>query len=334
VYYYQVSGSTRTPSFLSSRTSGDAAPFTFLMVGDMGLVNSEDTIKQMTLELSTVDFIHHVGDLSYADDWKERHDTYEGAWNKWQEEMDPITSTRAYMVLPGNHEATCTESDPSSCATATRNFTAYRNRFRMPWMESGGIDNMWYSYEYGTVHFTQIDTETDYPHSPEGQGSEINAGPFGNQLEWLESDLAAANNNRDNVPWIIVSGHRPLYSSGSGQCNACQEAFEALFNKYNVDLVLAGHVHWYERLWPLGPGGNITQENYDNPPVPIYFVNGAAGNVEGHTTGKAKPMTAYVDDKDYGYSRATVYNSTTLLWQFFHASDNTLGDQVTIYKEH
>jgi len=298
------------------------------------LEHSEDTMKQMAVELPSMDFFHHVGDLSYADDWYLRLDTYEGSWNKWQELMDPIASQRGYMVMPGNHEATCTETTPFLCDEETRNFTAYRNRFRMPWMETGGVDNMWYSYEYGSMHFTNVDTETDFPHAPEGVGSFINAGPFGDQLAWLEADLAKANANRNNVPWLIVSGHRPLYTSGEAVCTACRDAFEQLFNKYNVDIYFSGHVHWYERLWPIAPGGKVTQHNYNNPPSPIYIVNGAAGNVEGHSHGQQKPITAYLDDTDYGYGIVTVYNSTTLKWQFFHSSDNSMGDQVIITKNH
>jgi BioD-like phosphotransacetylase family protein len=47
----------------------------------------------------------------------------------------------------------------------------------------------------------------DFPNAPEGMVS------FGNQLQWLEQDLARANQRRDTHPWIIVGGHRPLYCS-------------------------------------------------------------------------------------------------------------------------
>ena len=107
------------------------------------------------------------------------------------------------------------------------------------------MSNLWYSYDYGLVHFIQITTETDYPNAPMGPGTFYNGGPFGDQLSWLENDLIAATNNRQSgeVPWIVVSGHRPLYSSKKNN-DAAIAAFEALFVKYNVDIYFAGHVHW------------------------------------------------------------------------------------------
>lgn len=48
------------------------------------------------------------------------------------------------------------------------NFTAYNNRFKMPSSESGsGALNMHYSFNYGSVHFISIDTETGYPGAAE-----------------------------------------------------------------------------------------------------------------------------------------------------------------------
>ena len=86
------------------------------------------------------DFVWHVGDLSYADDTLEVF--YEATWNKYMNGIQPAVANQAYMVLPGNHEATCSEVTPFLCPNAHRNFTAYLNRFRMPYAESGGVNNM------------------------------------------------------------------------------------------------------------------------------------------------------------------------------------------------
>jgi acid phosphatase type 7 len=84
----------------------------------------------------------------------------------------------------------------------------------MPAPESGGVLNMWYSFNLHNVHFVQISTETDYPGAPSDNYRVLGKanGNFGNQLEWLAADLKRANENRHLRPWIIVNGHRPLYS--------------------------------------------------------------------------------------------------------------------------
>jgi hypothetical protein len=81
------------------------------------------------------------------------------------------------QVLPGNHEAECHSPicflDPTK-REAFENFTAFNHRFRMPSPESAGTMNMWYSFDFGSIHFIQIDTETDYPNAPNDDYSSQN----------------------------------------------------------------------------------------------------------------------------------------------------------------
>lgn len=70
-------------------------------------------------------------------------------------------------------------------------------------------------------------------------------------MAWLEQTLS--NIDRKRTPWIIVTGHRPIYSSAFGYSNShgipdgqsvpIQNAFEDLLVKYHVDIMLVGHVH-------------------------------------------------------------------------------------------
>lgn len=339
LYFYQITADASSTSsailnFTTAPTPGDERSFTVTVVGDMGLANAADTLSAITDLVEDSDFYVHIGDLSYADDYYLRSgDTYEGSWTEWQDEMEPITSLKPYMSLPGNHEVTCSEVSPFLCPEGQRNMTAYKHRFRMPGEESGGTGNLWFSYDFGQIHFIHLNMETDFPNAPSGPGSWLNGGGEPGQIEWLEADLIKAASNRQQVPWIIALGHRPLYSSG-GACGACVDAFEALFNKYNVDVYFAGHIHWYERLYAISPGGNVVNTDYNNPTAPVYIVNGAAGNVEGHSTGSQQDYTALIDDSDYGYGRLTLTNRSALTWQFFRSSDRSLADQITLVKEH
>lgn len=66
----------------------------------------------------------------------------------------------------GNHEANCDNGGTGSytesiCVQGQSNFTGFRNHFRMPSEQSGGVENFWYSWDYGMVHFVQFNTETD-----------------------------------------------------------------------------------------------------------------------------------------------------------------------------
>jgi len=82
------------------------------------------------------------------------------------------------------------------------------------------------------------------------------------QLDWLEHELSGSH-----ARWKIAYGHHPMYSSGGrhGSEVDLRALVEPLFVKHGVDVVLAGHEHFYERLRP--------QQNV------YYFTSGAAGKL-------------------------------------------------------
>ena len=76
------------------------------------------------------------------------------------------------------------------------------------------------------------------------------------QLSWLEKEL-----DRSNEKWKIPYMHHPIYSSGErhGSERDLQVLVEPLFLKHGVDVVFAGHEHFYERLKPQKGIVYITQ---------------------------------------------------------------------------
>jgi hypothetical protein len=106
------------------------------------------------------------------------------------------------------------------------------------------------------------------------------------QLKWLEEQLSRANDR-----WKIAFFHHPLYSSGArhGSEVELRVRLEPLFLKYGVDVVFAGHEHFYERLLPQKGIYYITQ-------------GGAAKLREGNI--RKGPMTAVGFDTDNSFSIA------------------------------
>jgi hypothetical protein len=67
------------------------------------------------------------------------------------------------------------------------------------------------------------------------------------QIKWLEEQLSRATDR-----WKVAYFHHPLYSSGEkhGSEVDLRAQVEPLFIKYGVDVVFAGHEHFYERIKP------------------------------------------------------------------------------------
>lgn len=240
----------------------------------------------------------------------------------------------------------------------------------MPGDETGGVGNFWYSFDYGLAHFVSIDGETDFAYSPEYpflrdlkngethptaiETYPTDSGPFGTidndnwkdntgyqQYKWLAEDLA--NVDRTKTPWIIAMSHRPMFSSSSaGYQSDVRNAFQGLLIEYGVDAYLSGHIHYYERMYPLTSSGAvdtgsvIDQNTYrTNAGVSMtHIINGMAGNLESHSelSGPVQPKTAFIDVTHYGFNQVHFFNSTTMKFSFVLGKDGSIGDEVTLVK--
>jgi hypothetical protein len=90
-----------------------------------------------------------------------------------------------------------------------------------------GESERWYSFDWGQVHFVALNTE------------QMGVA----QVEWLDNDL-----QKNPLPWTVVYGHAPPYSSGEHGSNyTFREQFGPVLEKHHVPLVLSGHDHDYER---------------------------------------------------------------------------------------
>jgi len=339
LYHFKCGSKNGLSELYQFRTAVETSKprtFTIAMYGDEGLFNSQDVIRSVK-KLATshqIDWIYHVGDISYADDFPASY--YEVMWNMWFEWNQISMGTVPYMVCPGNHEYSCEHKE---CTYYSVNFTDYNAKFLMPGNYSRSNTTMWFSFDYSNTHFISLSTETDYPNAPFDS-------IFGDQVAWLQNDLES-NQQRNTTKWIVVSMHRPIYSSFTGFCEPngepigqskdIQNAFESLFNMYHVDLVIVGHVHSYQRSYPVYQNQvdmPANKNSYDNPKYTTYVVNGAGGNNEGISTNylpKSPKWSASIV-KQWGYSLLKV-TEDTLYWTFYNSTNNVVLDQFTITKQ-
>lgn len=93
-----------------------------------------------------------------------------------------------------------------------------------------------FSFDYGPAHWTVLDSNAYV----DWESPEMKA--------WLEADLKTAK----GAAWRIVALHHPMFqSSRSHMDDQWMRPISPILEKYGVDLVLAGHVHNYQRSAPL-----------------------------------------------------------------------------------
>jgi predicted phosphodiesterase len=105
------------------------------------------------------------------------------------------------------------------------------------------------------------------------------------QVDWLRKELEG-----NDKKWKIAYFHHPIYSSGErhGSEMDLRALVEPLFLQHGVDVVFAGHEHFYERLKPQ-------QGIY-------YFVQGGAAKLRRGNIRENSPLTAKGFDTDNSFT--------------------------------
>ena len=175
----------------------------------------------------------------------------EASFVKWIDAIwhDPNDATKfltlgQQVIIPvsGNHE---------------NDFGYFYANFAIP--GSGAYAETFASFDVGSAHVVMFDD------NPTGNALSDNGTPTDEvnaQLAWLDKDLAAANADRANHPFIVYVEHRGMFSTSThaddSDVLAVRAAVAPLLDKYGVDIVFSGHEHEYERSKPLKAG---------NPPI-------------------------------------------------------------------
>ena len=279
--------------------------FNFAAAGDWACEsNAENTLNNIINK--NPELVLGLGDYSYDD-----------TADCWLEIIAPLDEKMKIAI--GNHDIETTSL-----------LNQYMSHFN--------LTKQFYSFNYQNVHFTVISTELAYGDDDEGN----------EQYEFVNADLASAAAN-PNIDWIVVYYHRTVYTSpygesendeeGSDGSNRLKETYHPLFEKYDVDLVLQGHNHNYERSYPIkynnaNPSAPIITDthtnNYSNPEGQI-FVTVGTGGAESYNFLVRDP---YMVDQYTGYGSLNidVIDNGQRFKATFYSNDGDIRDQFSITK--
>ena len=234
-------------------------------------------------------FLVHPGDLTGTGSLK----------GDWTEEFFPgmnglLGRVTMYPVL-GNHEQDA------------RHYYKYMS---LPAPE------YYYSFSQGDADFFMIDTNR-------------NVSPGSEQYEWLDGALAGSD-----AKWKFVVHHHPPYSSDENDYGDTWKGrgtrgdlrarkLTTLYDRHGVDLVLNGHIHSYERTWPIS-GGRVV----DDGGVVYTITGGGGGGLE--TPGPSRPSFNNTVRRGHHYCMVRL-NGDTLEF-FAYDLDNRLFDHMRIDK--
>jgi hypothetical protein len=247
------------------------APFRFTSFGDLATPNTDWVLSygQSAYAVEAVESfqpLFHLlnGDLCYAN---LNPAGQPEVWRDFGGNNQASAANRPWMPCPGNHEV--------EFYNGPQGFSSYLTRYTLPENRVPGFGGRWYSFRVGSVLFVSLDADdvvyqdagafvagpaaltpaasTGHPPVEPGTSFYLRGYSGGAQTAWLERTLAAGRGDR-SVDWIIVQMHQCAASSsatGNGSDLGIREQWLPLFDRYQVDLVLTGHDHDYERSFPV-----------------------------------------------------------------------------------
>jgi iron/zinc purple acid phosphatase-like protein C/fibronectin type III domain protein/calcineurin-like phosphoesterase family protein len=238
-YKYQVvsgNATSATSTFTTAALPGST--FSFAAVGDYGGGSSQETTIATNIANGGTQFVQTLGDNIYPEAADPNFTTtYSDYDARFYTPYAAAMSKQTLWLVAGNHEYYGNE--------------AFWQHIWLP------NNERWYSYDWGDAHILVLDAEQPYtPGTP--------------QYQFAQTDLSA----NQSKAWRIVVVPRPPYSSLSNNSSSVnvRTYLVPLFEQQNVQLVLTGNSHNYERTYPLLGGvpqvtGGVT-----------YIVSGGGGN--------------------------------------------------------
>eukprot|EP00928_Gymnodinium_smaydae_P036992 TRINITY_DN25750_c0_g1_i1.p1 TRINITY_DN25750_c0_g1~~TRINITY_DN25750_c0_g1_i1.p1 ORF type:complete len:651 (+),score=59.57 TRINITY_DN25750_c0_g1_i1:15-1967(+) len=306
-YGDDATGWSYPKSFVSSPAVGPRWPTTIGAFGDLGQVETDQAYHHSwdfgnrgelpsvntTVALasdSAIEIVLHIGDISYAVG-------YMAEWDNFFRQIYPVASKMPWMTAIGNHEFGWSNSFYAAEDSGGECGVPYNAYFPFASQDDKTEVRLserrpWYAFKYGPATFVQMSTEHDFT-----KGSD--------QHRWLERTLRMVN--RSETPWVIFSGHRPMYVPSDFKedqlvSDDLKQHVEPLLLEYNVDVAFWAHFHAFSKTCKMRNG------KCDDDGVG-HFVIGMAG-YDHSDCSKSKEVLSLMSCNDslWGYVRLT-FNS-------------------------
>jgi Calcineurin-like phosphoesterase len=182
------------------------------------------------------------GGWDYYDPW---------IWTSWFPMIEPSAASIPWMFATGNHEPEMFSSQVAADAVTVANYEPLGygglvKRMDLPRTGPSACPSV-YSFRYGNVGIISLDANDL---SWEIQG--LLGYSHGAQLRWLEDQLREWRHG-SRVDFIVAFFHECAFSTCNGHSSdgGVRSKLAPLFARYQVDLVVQGHNHVYERTNPL-----------------------------------------------------------------------------------
>jgi Purple acid Phosphatase, N-terminal domain/Calcineurin-like phosphoesterase len=256
VYHYSVSndGMNWSDDVTFRTAAAGLSDFRFTMVGDEATSDVSSLPVAQVIAAMKPRFNVVVGDLSYAGGGSGYYSNgvptgvssfSPGAWDAYLGIVGPAAAQSIpWQVGVGNHEM-----EP----LADFGYVGFTTRFPQAYASSSESGSpVVKAFTYGNVAVIQPDGN-----DLSAEISDNNGYTEGKQTSWLERKLREYRSPGSGIDFIVVGFHNMVYSSNTthGSDGGIRLVWQPLFDRYQVDLVVNGHVHAYERTYPIRAGG-------------------------------------------------------------------------------
>ncbi|NBC82845.1 MAG: hypothetical protein GVY19_05630 [Bacteroidetes bacterium] len=296
-YFYEIiarnkSGKEISTGVYTFKTATPDSAFTFAVIGDTEARPWINHALGLKIWNERPEFVVNLGDLT--DGGKEPH---KFEWNyEYFTGITPLASRIPVVPVPGNGEG---------------DLYWYKKYHNLPGNEA------YYSYQFGNAEFFLLNSNEREQFKPGGE-----------QYQWLENKL-----QQSTAQWKFVAHHHAPYSSDENDYGNSWEGksnlgdldvreIVPLYEKYGVDIVMFGHLHTYQRTFPIKDNRNADEG------VVYIQAGGAGGNLEDFTPNRSWFSSA--THRGHHYLIFTIHYNQLIMKM--HGIDGQLLDFLEINK--